>query len=129
MSSSHIEWDRSTVGWRHEGAVLYVEHRLEDRPLTVFVPALQEWLGAQGWAVEVVSSTGYRVDVSDAGTRITFGSFELCGPRLMQAVDPELLRDNVNRLAADAVVTVQRQIDQDEKHREDFLAALRRRPS
>lgn len=65
------------------------------------------------------------MDVSEAGTRFTFGSLELVGPRLMQVVDPEVLRDKLDGVAADAAVLVQQHIDQDEKHREDFLAALR----
>ncbi|MCU1592425.1 MAG: hypothetical protein JWP11_3681 [Frankiales bacterium] len=121
----HIEWSRSTLGWRPEGTVLYVEHRLQDRPLQNFIARLDDWLDGQGWVVAITRHSGSRVDQSSAGTKFTFGALELVGRNLMQVVDPVLLRDTIDELAADAVLLVQQQVDQEEKHREDFLAALR----
>jgi hypothetical protein len=128
MTRALVDWHRSTIGWRPEGTVLYVEHHLADRAMVTFVPALQAWLEEQPWGVAVTRSSGARRVEEDTRTRYIFGMLELVGPRLMHVVDHVLLRANVDRLAAAAELLAQQQIDQDEKHRDDFLAALPTRP-
>lgn len=125
MSRPLMEWGRSTLGWRPDGTVLYVEHNLFDRPMVTFVPALEEWLEEQDWGVRVVRHSGARRQTDENGSRYTFGMVELQGENLMQRVDPVAIRDAMNRLAEQAELHAQQQIDQDEKGREDFLAALR----
>lgn len=125
MSRPLIEWGRSTIGWRPEGTVLYVEHNMFDRPMVTFAPALQAWLDEQAWDVRLVRHSGANRRQDDKGTTYTFGMVELVGEQLMQRVNPVALRDVMNRLADQAELHAQQQIDQDEKGREDFLAALR----
>lgn len=125
---SHINWARATIGWHPDGTVLYVEHYMSDRTMTTFIPRLQGWFASNHDTVEVVAHSGYRKRQDEQGTHVTMGMLNLRGPKLMQIVDPVLLRETVDKIAGAAELRTQQQIDQEEKHRGDWLAALRREP-
>ena len=120
---SHLVWERAAIGWQPDGYVLEVPHTLKHRSAQVFELRLALWIQDEGLELE----PRLRPAAPDDGTDDVQGFVTLRSDQLF-ALDPAVLRDALNRVAASAVKHVDDQIEWDKTRVQEFLDVLRRRP-